>query len=76
MFIGTLEAAAGAVIVAAGFQMRKYRAYWLVMSVSVLVMLPWYPFFVCGLPVGIWAVMTLRRPEVKAAFGAAPASRP
>jgi predicted Ser/Thr protein kinase len=44
------------------------QGYWLAVVASVVAMLPISPTFIVGLPVGIWALATLSRPEVRAAF--------
>ena len=44
------------------------QGYWLAVVASVVAMLPISFTFIVGLPVGIWALVTLSRPEVRAAF--------
>ena len=49
-------------------RMKQQRGYGLAMLSSFLVMLPCSLMFLVGLPVGCWAIMVLRKPEVRAAF--------
>ncbi|MCH7920863.1 MAG: hypothetical protein IIC50_23170, partial [Planctomycetes bacterium] len=35
---------------------------------AILAVLPWTPTFLIGVPVGIWALLVLKEPDVKAAF--------
>ncbi len=61
-------ASIGGIILAAALKMRKLKAYRLCRMGSILAMLPLSPAFLIGLPLGIWALCVLRRPDVKAAF--------
>jgi hypothetical protein len=69
---------AAGLLVLGGRRMMRYRSYQLAVVASFWAMLPWSPFFVMGIPFGIWAIRLLRRPDVQAAFGlpAAPAEVP
>ena len=50
-------------------QMRQLKSFGLAMTSSILVMLPCAGCCcLLGLPVGIWALVTLNKPEVKSAF--------
>jgi aminoglycoside phosphotransferase (APT) family kinase protein len=49
-------------------KLTKFTAYELVLVTIILAMIPWSPAWVIGFPVGIWALKTLRRPRVQAAF--------
>lgn len=61
--------AVNSVIVAGGSSMMSGRFYGLAMAASILAMVN---IGACcclpGLPVGIWSLIVLMRPEVKAAF--------
>lgn len=68
---------AGAIIglVVAGFiiwaalQMKALRQWTLAVVASILAMIPCIsPCCIIGLPIGIWALVVLMKPEVKAAF--------
>jgi hypothetical protein len=50
-------------------QMRSLKSFGLAMTSSILVMLPCAGCCcLLGLPIGIWALVTLNKPEVKSAF--------
>jgi predicted Zn finger-like uncharacterized protein len=51
-----------------GYKMKRLEYYGLAMAVSILAMIPCWNCCLLGLPLGIWSVITLNRPEVKAAF--------
>lgn len=50
------------------WQMRNLKSYGLAVTACVLGMLPCSGCCCVTLPIGIWALMTLMKPEVKAAF--------
>jgi uncharacterized membrane protein len=52
--------------------MLRLRSYGLAVAGAILAMLPCSPVFLLGLPIGIWALVTLRRQEVIDAFAARP----
>ena len=55
-------------IVAAG-KMKRLESYGLVMTATILSMLPCTSGCCCvGLPIGIWVLVVLSKPEVKSAF--------
>ncbi len=58
------------VIIAGAVKLRHFNDYGLVIAAIILAMLPWSIHFLIGLPGGIWALRTLKRPEVKAVFAA------
>lgn len=60
----------GLTILLGAVQMRRLRAYELAVASSILAMLPLTLGWFIGLPLGLWAFLVLRRPEVKAAFAA------
>ena len=52
-----------------GLRMTKLQNYGLCMTASVIAMVPCFSPCCClGLPAGIWALVVLSKPEVKAAF--------
>jgi hypothetical protein len=59
------------VILFGGAQMLRHKMYHFVRVAAVLAMLPLatHCCFVVGLPMGIWALVLLANPEVKAVFG-------
>lgn len=62
----------GGVILAGSLQMRSLSSYGLAMAAAILAIIPCTSPCCCliGMPIGIWALTVLMRPEVKAAFGA------
>jgi hypothetical protein len=58
-----------AVILLAALKMKKLENYGLAMAGTILAMVPCLsPCCLLGLPIGIWALVVLLKPEVKAAF--------
>lgn len=52
-----------------GLQMRNLRLYGLAIGASIVAMIPIAgPCCCIGLPVGIWSLVVLMKPEVKSAF--------
>jgi len=76
MFSGTLAVVSSIIgilvsglILFGGLKMKKLESYGLAMTVSIIAMIPCFsPCCVIGLPIGIWAVVVLSKPEVKSAF--------
>lgn len=57
------------VILWGGIWMKNLRSYGLAMAASILAMVPCFsPCCLLGLPIGIWALVVLSEPGVKAAF--------
>jgi GYF domain 2 len=57
------------VILLGALKMKKLESYGLAMTASILAMIPCLsPCCVIGLPIGIWALVVLSKPEVKSAF--------
>ncbi len=65
-----LLALANLVVLAGGIQMLRAKSRGLAMLSSVLAMIPCVTSVCCllGVPIGIWALVVLGKPEVKAAF--------
>jgi hypothetical protein len=50
-------------------KMKKLESYGLAMTASIIAMIPCFsPCCLIGLPIGIWALVVLAKPEVKSAF--------
>ncbi len=65
-FIGILVAA---LIIYAALKMKELHQYGLCMAASILAMIPCIsPCCIIGLPIGIWCLIVLTKPEVKTAF--------
>jgi hypothetical protein len=65
---GVLGLVAGAVITLGGVKMRSASSKGLSLTSAILAMIPVGGCCLVGLPIGIWAIVTLGKPEVKAAF--------
>ena len=53
--------------------MRRMTGYRTAVAASIVACIPFLtPWFVLGIPFGIWALVVLRRKDVRAAFAAAP----
>lgn len=65
-FIGILVAA---FIIYAAIKMKELTQWGLAVVASILAMIPCIsPCCIIGLPIGIWSLVVLMKPEVKAAF--------
>ena len=60
----------GGVVLFGGLKMKNLQSYGLAMAAAIMAMLPCTVGWCCllGLPLGIWALIVLMKPEVKAAF--------
>ncbi len=58
-----------ALIIAGALNMKKLTNYSLALTASIIAMIPCIsPCCLLGLPIGIWALVVLSKPEVKSAF--------
>jgi GYF domain 2 len=58
----------GAVVLFGAIKMKRLENYGLAMASSIVAMLPCSLCCLAGLPIGIWSLVILSKPEVKAAF--------
>ncbi len=58
----------GAVVTLGGVKLMQLQSRGSVMVAAIFAMLPYNPCCLFGLPIGIWALVVLARPDVKAAF--------
>jgi hypothetical protein len=65
---GIFALVVSAVIIYGALQMKNLKSYGLAMTSSVLGMIPCSPCCLVGLPIGIWSLIVLMKPEVKSAF--------
>jgi hypothetical protein len=66
--LGELSSAAGAgLLIGGAVCMLRLRFYAWAVAAAFAAVLPWSPAWVLGLPMGIWALIVLRRPEVMGA---------
>jgi phage FluMu protein Com len=56
------------VVMAGAIQMKQLQSYGLAVTASILAMLPCSGCCIIGLPIGIWALVVLCDPSVRAAF--------
>lgn len=69
MIQGLVQLAVGGVILYGALKMMKLQNYQLAMVSTVMAMVPCVsPCCVVGLPIGIWALVVLIKPEVKSVF--------
>ena len=76
MFSGTIGAVSnvvcivvGVVVLIGALKMKKLENYGMAMAASIVAIVPCLsPCCLIGLPIGIWALVVLAKPEVKAAF--------
>ena len=67
--VSLISIAASPIIIFGGIQMLRARRYSIALWAAVLALIPLTS--VCcipGIPIGIWALIVLRNPEVRAAF--------
>ena len=67
--VSLISIAASPIIIFGGIQMLRARKYSIALWAAVLALIPLTS--VCcipGIPIGIWALIVLRNPEVRAAF--------
>lgn len=66
---GMLGMGIGVVILLGALKMKKLESYGFSMAAAILAMVPCLsPCCLIGLPIGIWAIVVLNKPEVKSAF--------
>jgi GYF domain 2 len=76
MFSGTVGVVTGVVglvvsgvILTGAIKMKKLESYGFAMASTIIAMIPCFsPCCLLGLPIGIWALVVLLKPEVKSAF--------
>ena len=55
-------------LMVAGWAMQRVRFYGLAIAASIIALIPFHTGFIIGLPIGIWSLVVLARPEIKEAF--------
>jgi hypothetical protein len=70
ILFNVLGLAGSAFVAYAGLQMQKLRSHGLAQVASVLVMIPCVSSCCCivGIPIGVWALIVLNKPEVRSSF--------
>ncbi len=67
---GFVQIACGTLMIVGGMKMRQGKSYKLAQTASVIAMIPCTASCCCvvGLPIGIWSLILLNKPEVKGVF--------
>jgi hypothetical protein len=66
---GVIVLAASGLVIFGAIKMRQLQSWGLAMAASIVALLPCLgPCCCVGLPVGIWCLVILNKPEVKSAF--------
>jgi hypothetical protein len=69
ILFGVINLAVAGLTIFAAMRMKNLRSHTLAVVMSIISMLPYLSGCCCvGLPVGIWALVVLFKPEVKSAF--------
>jgi hypothetical protein len=69
IFINLIELVFGGVTFFGGLKMKNLESYGLAMAASIIAVIPCIGSCCCvGIPVGIWSLIVLNKPEVKAGF--------
>jgi hypothetical protein len=63
-----LGTALGVVVLLGALKMRQLQSYSFAMASAIIAMLPCSCCCVIGLPIGIWGLVVLLKPEIKSAF--------
>jgi hypothetical protein len=67
--MGLVAIVIGIVVLLGALKMKKLESYGLAMAATILAMVPCIsPCCLIGLPIGIWSLVVLLKPEVKSAF--------
>jgi hypothetical protein len=66
--MAALAVAAATVVLLGGICLKNLEAHPLPIVASVLAMMPWSPAILIGFPVGVWALLVCRRPQVRGSF--------
>lgn len=65
---GVLVGIVAIIIIMGALKMKSLQSYGLAMTSSILAMIPCLSCCIIGLPIGIWSIVVLSKPEVKSAF--------
>ena len=68
---GILPILLGVLLILGGCRMLRLQSHGLAITASILALLPCHPASILGMVFGIWSLVVLNRPEIKAAFGRA-----
>ncbi len=69
VILGVIQTVVSLLTIFGGMKMRNLESYGLAMTSSILSMIPCISgCCLLGLPIGIWSIVVLSKPEVKSAF--------
>jgi hypothetical protein len=68
IFTSLLSLGLGGVVFFGAMKMKNLENYTLAMAASIISVIPCFGCCCIGIPVGIWSLVILNKPEVKAAF--------
>ncbi len=68
--------AIGVTMIIGALRMMRLRSYRLAMIASILALLPMSPVSTLSMAMGIWSLVVLNRPNVRAAFAVKPVRKP
>ncbi|EAU69536.1 hypothetical protein [Stigmatella aurantiaca] len=68
IFVNLLSLALNGLVFFGALKMKKLENYGLAMAASIIAIIPCFGCYCIGIPVGIWSIVTLIKPEVKSAF--------
>ena len=69
IILNLVGVAIGVVILLGALKMKRLESHGFAMAASILALVPCVsPCCLVGLPIGIWSLVVLSKPEVKAAF--------
>jgi hypothetical protein len=68
--IAVVVSALVAAIILGSIHLRRFTGFEFVVIAIILAMAPWSAHCLIGIPAGVWAILVLRRPEVRATFAA------
>jgi hypothetical protein len=73
IFGSLLQIILGGVTFFGGLKMKNLESYGLAMAASIIVIIPLFGSCCCciGIPIGIWSLIVLNKPEVKSSFAQA-----
>jgi phage shock protein PspC (stress-responsive transcriptional regulator)/tRNA A-37 threonylcarbamoyl transferase component Bud32 len=68
MVLGPVALAFAGILLTGAYKLARCRGYGWVMAAALLMLFPAGPHCLLGLPIAIWTLIVLHKPEVKAAF--------
>jgi hypothetical protein len=68
IFANLISMALNGLVFFGALKMKNLENYKLAMAASIIALIPCFGCYCIGIPVGIWSLITLNKPEVKSAF--------